>query len=114
VHVSVPRRSYFDQSSRRTELRSSLLQKKKPQVENAVRKPLNAGLLKEDTDPETLIKAIHELHPDAIITLASSVLTIMQGTLLWAGTFKPCWLARTLGPFTEHAKGPLIHFYTYP
>jgi len=52
--------------------------KKKPQVENAVRKPLNAGLLKEDTDPETLIKAIHELHPDAIITLASSVLTIMQ------------------------------------
>jgi len=38
----------------------------------------------------------------------------MQGTLLWAGTFKPCWLARTLGPFTEHAKGPLIHFYTYP
>jgi len=88
--------------------------KKKPQVENAVRKPLNAGLLKEDTDPETLIKAIHELHPDAIITLASSVLTIMQGTLLWAGTFKPCWLARTLGPFTEHAKGPLIHFYTYP
>ena len=88
--------------------------KKKPQVENAVRKPLNAGLLKEDTDPETLIKAVHELHPDAIITLASSVLTIMQGTLLWAGTFKPCWLARTLGPFTEHAKGPLIHFYTYP
>lgn len=88
--------------------------KKKPEVENAVRKPLNAGLLKEDTDPETLIKAVHELHPDAIITLASSVLTIMQGTLLWAGTFKPCWLARTLGPFTEHAKGPLIHFYTYP
>jgi len=88
--------------------------KKKTSGRNAVRKPLNAGLLKEDTDPETLIKAIHELHPDAIITLASSVLTIMQGTLLWAGTFKPCWLARTLGPFTEHAKGPLIHFYTYP
>ncbi|HHY43979.1 MAG TPA: hypothetical protein GX508_03970 [Coprothermobacter sp.] len=88
--------------------------KKKPEIENVTRKPLNAGLLKEDTNPETLIKAVHELHPDAVITLASSVLTIMQGTLMWAGTFKPCRLARTLGPFTEHAKGPLVHFYTHP
>ncbi|NPV88951.1 hypothetical protein HPY42_05570 [Coprothermobacteraceae bacterium] len=88
--------------------------KKHVQASDAVRQPYKTGLLSEATDPEVLVKAVRELHPDAVITLASSVLTIMEGTLLWAGTFKPCWLARKLGPLSEHAKGPLVHYYTYP
>jgi hypothetical protein len=88
--------------------------KKEPEITNVERQTVNTGLLKENTDPETLIKAVRELHPNGVITLASSVLSIMEGTLMWAGTFKPSFLARLLGPFNEHAKGPIVHFYTYP
>jgi hypothetical protein len=80
----------------------------------AVRHNVQTGLLTEVTDLPTVVKQVHEDYPDGVITIASSVVTMCEGTLLWIPTFHPSRLARLLGPFTGHGAGPVVHWYSYP
>ena len=79
-----------------------------------LRHSVQTGLLTEVTDLAEVVKQVHEDYPDGIITIASSVVTMCEGTLLWIPTFHPSRLARLLGPFTGHGAGPVVHWYSYP
>jgi len=69
----------------------------------AVRHNVQTGLLTEVTDLPTVVKQVHEDYPDGVITIASSVVTMCEGTLLWIPTFHPSRLADFSGrsPGTE-------------
>ncbi|MEN6388424.1 MAG: tetratricopeptide repeat protein [Candidatus Cryosericum sp.] len=80
----------------------------------AVRHNVYTGLLTEATDLAAIVDKVHEEYPTGIITIASSVMTMCEGTLLWIDTFKPSRLARLLGPYTGHGNGVFVHWYSYP
>lgn len=80
----------------------------------AVRHNVFTGLLTEASDLAAVIDRAHEEYPRGIVTVASSVLTMCEGTLMWTGTFKPSRLARFLGPHTGHGTGTFVHWYSYP
>jgi hypothetical protein len=80
----------------------------------AIRHNVNTGLLTEASDLAAVVDHVHQEHPKGIVTVASSVLTMCEGTLMWTGTFKPSRLARFLGPYTGHGTGTFIHWYSYP
>lgn len=86
---------------------------RKPGV-TAVRHNVYTGLLTETTDLPALVEQVHRDYPRGIITIASSVITMCEGTLFWTGTFQPSRLARFLGPYTGHGGGTFTHWYTYP
>ncbi|HWQ21782.1 MAG TPA: hypothetical protein VN478_03555 [Clostridia bacterium] len=80
----------------------------------AVRHNVYTGLLTEATDLSSIVDRVHEEHPTGVVTIASSVMTMCEGTLMWIGTFKPSRLARFLGPYTGHGNGAFVHWYSYP
>ena len=80
----------------------------------AVRHNIYTGLLTEASDVAAVVDQAHREHPGGVVTIASSVLTMTEGTLLWIPTFRPSRLARFLGPFTGHGAGPIVHWYSYP
>jgi len=80
----------------------------------AVRHNVYTGLLTEASDLSSIVDRVHQEHPTGVVTIASSVMTICEGTLMWVGTFKLSRLARFLGPYTVHGGGKFIHWYTYP
>lgn len=80
----------------------------------AVRHNVFTGLLTETTDLAAVIDRVHQEYPGGIITIASSVIPMCEGTLLWTGTFQPSRLARLLGPYTGHGGGKFTHWYSYP
>ena len=80
----------------------------------AVRHNVYTGLLTEVSDLSSIVDRVHQEHPTGVVTIASSVMTMCEGTLMWVGTFKPSRLARFLGPYTGHGGGKFIHWYTYP
>ncbi len=80
----------------------------------AIRHNIYTGLLTEASDLSAVVDRVHEEYPEGIVTIASSVLTMCEGTLLWTGTFKPSRLARVLGPYTGHGTGKFVHWYSYP
>lgn len=83
-------------------------------VESPVRYNISTGLLTEVSDLNGIVDQVHAQYPDGTIAVASSVVTMCEGTLLWTGTFKPSRLARFLGPYTGHGSGKPVHWYTYP
>jgi hypothetical protein len=80
----------------------------------SVRHNVCTGLLTEVSDLSSIVDRVHQEHPTGVVTIASSVMTMCEGTLMWVGTFKPSRLARFLGPYTGHGGGKFIHWYTYP
>jgi hypothetical protein len=80
----------------------------------AVRHNVYTGLLTEVSDLSSIVDRVHREHPTGVVTIASSVMTMCEGTLMWIGTFKPSRLARFLGPYTGHGGGKFIHWYSYP
>ena len=80
----------------------------------SVRHNVCTGLLTEASDLSSIVDRVHQEHPTGVVTIASSVMTMCEGTLMWVGTFKPSRLARFLGPYTGHGGGTFIHWYTYP
>jgi hypothetical protein len=80
----------------------------------AVRHNVYTGLLTEASDLSLIVDRVHQEHPTGVVTIASSVMTMCEGTLMWIGTFKPSRLARFLGPYTGHGGGKFIHWYSYP
>ena len=80
----------------------------------AVRHNVYTGLLTEVSDLALVVDKVHQEYPTGIVTIASGVMTICEGTLMWVGTFKPSRLARFLGPYTGHHNGPFEHWYSYP
>ena len=80
----------------------------------AVRHNVYTGLLTETSDLSSIVDRVHQEHPTGVVTIASSVVTMCEGTLLWIGTFKPSRLARFLGPYTGHGNGTFVHWYSYP
>ncbi|MHB8106134.1 MAG: tetratricopeptide repeat protein [Candidatus Cryosericum sp.] len=80
----------------------------------SVRHNVHTGLLTEVSDLSSIVDRVHGEHPTGVVTIASSVMTMCEGTLMWVGTFKPSRLARFLGPYTGHGSGEFIHWYTYP
>jgi len=80
----------------------------------AVRHNMYTGLLTEASDLSSIVDTVHQEHPRGVVTIASSVMTMCEGTLMWIGTFKPSRLARFLGPYTGHGGGKFIHWYSYP
>jgi len=81
---------------------------------SAVRHSVHTGLLTEASDLAAIVDKVHEEYPTGVITIASSVITMCEGTLLWIGTFRPSRLARFLGPYTGHGNGTFVHWYSYP
>jgi hypothetical protein len=86
----------------------------KTPLTGAIRHNVYTGLLTEASDLSAVVDRVHEQHPNGIVTIASSVLTMCEGTLMWTGTFKPSRLARFLGPYTGHGTGKFVHWYSYP
>lgn len=80
----------------------------------AVRHNVYTGLLTEASDLSSIVDRVHQEHPTGVVTIASSVMTMCEGTLMWVGTFKPSRLARFLGPYTGHGSGTFVHWYSYP
>jgi hypothetical protein len=80
----------------------------------AVRHNVYTGLLTEASDLSSIVDTVHQEHATGVVTIASSVMTMCEGTLMWIGTFKPSRLARFLGPYTGHGGGTFIHWYSYP
>jgi tetratricopeptide (TPR) repeat protein len=80
----------------------------------AIRHNVYTGLLTEVSDLSSIVDRVHQEHPTGVVTIASSVVTMCEGTLMWIGTFKPSRLARFLGPYTGHGGGKFIHWYSYP
>ena len=80
----------------------------------AVRHNVYTGLLTEASDLAAIVDRAHGEYPKGIVTVASSVLTMCEGTLMWTGTFQPSRLARFLGPYTGHGTGTFVHWYSYP
>lgn len=80
----------------------------------AVRHNIYTGLLTEASDLSSIVDKAHQKHPTGLVTIASSVMTMCEGTLMWIGTFRPSRLARLLGPYTGHGNGPFVHWYSYP
>ncbi len=80
----------------------------------AVRHNIYTGLLTEASDLSAVVDRAHSEYPGGVVTVASSVLTMCEGTLMWTGTFKPSRLARFLGPHTGHGTGTFVHWYSYP
>jgi hypothetical protein len=80
----------------------------------AIRHNVYTGLLTEVSDLSSIVERVHQEHPTGVVTIASSVMTMCEGTLMWIGTFEPSHLARFLGPRTGHGGGKLIHWYSYP
>jgi hypothetical protein len=80
----------------------------------AVRHNVYTGLLTEASDLSSIVDRVHQEHPTGVVTIASSVMTMCEGTLMWIGTFKPSRLARFLGPYTGHGGGKFVHWYSYP
>ncbi len=81
---------------------------------SAVRHSVHTGLLTEASDLAAIVDKVHEEYPAGVITIASSVITMCEGTLLWIDTFRPSRLARFLGPYTGHGNGTFVHWYSYP
>lgn len=81
---------------------------------SAVRRNVYTGLLTETTDLASVVDRVHEEQTTGVITIASSVMTMCEGTLLWIYTFKPSRLARFLGPYTGHGSGTFVHWYSWP
>src|SRR5664279_971249 len=80
----------------------------------SIRHNVYTGLLTEVSDLASIVDKVHREHPTGVVTIASSVMTICEGTVMWVGTFKPSRLARFLGPCTGHGGGEFMHWYTYP
>ncbi len=80
----------------------------------AIRHNVYTGLLTEASDLSSIVDRIHKEYPTGIVTIASSVMTMCEGTLMWIGTFKLSRLARFLGPYTGHGTGTFVHWYSYP
>jgi hypothetical protein len=80
----------------------------------AVRHNVYTGLLTEASDLSSIVDKVHREHPTGVVTIASSVMTMCDGTLMWIGTFKPSRLAWLLGPYTGHGNGTFVHWYSYP
>ena len=80
----------------------------------SVRHNVYTGLLTEASDLSSIVDRVHQEHPTGVVTIASSVVTICEGTLMWVGTFKPSRLAQFLGPYTGHGNGTFVHWYSYP
>ena len=81
---------------------------------SAVRRNVYTGLLTETSDLASVVDRVHKEYPTGIITIASSVMTMCEGTLLWIYTFQPSRLARFLGPYTGHGNGTFVHWYSLP
>jgi tetratricopeptide (TPR) repeat protein len=81
----------------------------------SVRYNVYTGLLTEASDLSSIVDRVHQEHPTGVVTIASSVMTMCEGTLMWVGTFKLSRLARFLGPYTGHGNGTFVHWYNgYP
>ncbi|RIE05989.1 hypothetical protein SMC7_04875 [Candidatus Cryosericum terrychapinii] len=80
----------------------------------AIRHNVYTGLLTEASDLSSIVDRVHQEHPTGVVTIASSVMSMCEGTLMWIGTFKPSRLARFLGPYTGHGNGTFVHWYSYP
>ncbi|MFZ2412720.1 MAG: hypothetical protein WAW16_00635 [Candidatus Cryosericum sp.] len=80
----------------------------------AIRHNVYTGLLTEASNMSSIVDRVHEEHPTGVVTIASSVMTMCEGTLMWIGTFKPSRLARFLGPYSGHGGGAFVHWYSYP
>jgi hypothetical protein len=81
----------------------------------AVRYTVYTGLLTEASDLPSIVERVHQEHPTGVVTIASSLMTMCEGTLMWVGTFKPSRLAQFLGPYTGHGTGTFVHWYNgYP
>jgi hypothetical protein len=80
----------------------------------AIRHNVYTGLLTEVSDLSSIVDRVHQEHPTGVVTIASSVMTMCEGTLMWIGTFKLSRLARFLGPRTGHGGGRFVHWYSYP
>ncbi len=80
----------------------------------AARHNVYTGLLTEASSMSSIVDRVHEEHPTGVVTIASSVMTMCEGTLMWISTFKPSRMARFLGPYTGHGGGAFVHWYSYP
>jgi len=80
----------------------------------ALRHNVYTGLLTEASDLDSIVDKAHQEYPTGVVTIASSVMTMCEGTVMWIGTFRPSRLARFLGPYTGHGGGAFVHWYSYP